>query len=516
MDRREFLKTSALASAGLALGAGERAPLGPAAAAPGTAARPHIILLMTDQHRGDALGCAGHPAVRTPHLDALAARGARFINAFSSTPSCTPARAGLLTGLSPWHHGLLGYGRVARRYEFEMPRLLAQLGYFGFGIGKMHWFPQKSLHGFEGTLVDESGRVEEEGFVSDYRNWFHLEAPGLDPDATGIGWNEHRAGPYALDERLHPTAWTGATAVRFIENYKPAKPLFLKVSFARPHSPYDPPRRVLDRIDPQRIPLRVVGDWASEFAAYPDTPDAAYGDFGEAHAAAARRHYCANIAFIDDQIGAILAALKKKGFLDNALVLFTSDHGDMLGDHHHWRKTYPYQGSARIPLLIQWPAAWTAGTPRGAVLAQPAELRDVLPTFLDAAGAEIPSRMDGRSLLSLVRNPASAWREAIDLEHAQIYRPGNYWGGMTDGRTKYVWFYPDGREMLFDLAKDPGEKHDAAGDPACRKTLESWRARFAEHLAERGEGFVQGGRPVVRKESLLYGPLYPADEPPAR
>jgi arylsulfatase A-like enzyme len=262
--------------------------------------------------------------------------------------------------------------------------------------------------------------------------------------------------------------------------------------------------------------LRFAGDWAAEFASYPDTPDAAYGDFGEMHAAEARRHYYANISFIDDQVGSILAALRKKGFLDHALVLFTSDHGDMLGDHFHWRKTYPYQGSAHVPFLMQWPAAWTSGVARGCALAHPVELRDVLPTFLDAAGADIPSKMDGRSLLNLIRNPNAAWRPAIDLEHAQIYRPGNYWGGLTDGRIKYVWFYPDGREQLFDLAKDPGEQHDASGDAAYREMLEAWRARFAEHLAERGEGFVKGARPAVRKENLLYSPFFPADEPPSR
>ena len=404
-------------------------------------------------------------------------------------------------------------GPRALRYKYEMPRMLSALGYYGFGIGKMHWFPQKSLHGFDGTLVDESGRVEQEGFVSDYHDWFKLEAPGQDPDATGIGWNEHRAGVYALDERLHPTAWTGRTAVRFIENYALDRPLFLKVSFARPHSPYDPPRRYFEKHREAAVPPPVVGDWAAEFASYPDTPDAAYGDFGTEHAVAARRHYEANVAFIDDQVGAILAALRKKGFADNALIVYVSDHGDMLGDHHHWRKTYPYQGSARIPFLMQWPAGMAAAIPRGTALPQPVELRDVLPTFLDTAGSTAPGDMDGRSLLRLARDPAAAWRTAIDLEHAQIYRPGNYWSGLTDGRIKYVWFYPDGREQLFDLEKDPGETRDRSREAPYRDILEFWRGRLAAHLAERGEGFARDGRPALRKDDLLYSPQYPKDEP---
>jgi len=122
--------------------------------------QPNIIFIMTDQQRADALGCMGNPAVVSPNIDNIAKQGVMFINGYSSVPSCTPARAGLLTGMSPWHHGMLGYGRVARKYKYEMPEMLKEAGYYTFGIGKMHWFPQKALHGFNGTLTDESGRVE--------------------------------------------------------------------------------------------------------------------------------------------------------------------------------------------------------------------------------------------------------------------------------------------------------------------------------------------------------------------
>ena len=168
------------------------------------AQRPHIILLMTDQQRFDAMGCTSGGTVVSPHLDRLAAEGTLFENAYTSCPSSTPARAGLLTGLSPWHHGLLGYGKVAEHYRYEMPQMLREQGYFTFGIGKMHWFPQRTKHGFHGTLLDESGRTEDPNFTSDYRQWFQLHAPGGNPDATGVGWNAHGARDYQLDERLHP------------------------------------------------------------------------------------------------------------------------------------------------------------------------------------------------------------------------------------------------------------------------------------------------------------------------
>ena len=116
--------------------------------------RPNVLFLMTDQQRGDCVGADGNSAIHTPNLDRIANEGVRFTAAYTSTPSCTPARSGLLTGLSPWHHGMLGYGRVGDKYENELPRMMREAGYYTTGIGKMHWFPQRHLHGFHQTLVD--------------------------------------------------------------------------------------------------------------------------------------------------------------------------------------------------------------------------------------------------------------------------------------------------------------------------------------------------------------------------
>lgn len=499
LTRRSFLKSTvaaAFVSSGIAAGKSFR-----------KTKRPHIIFIMTDQQRGDCLGCAGNSAIKTPNIDAIAADGVRFSNGYTSVPSCTPARSGLLTGLSPWHHGMLGYGRVAAKYKFEMPQMLRNAGYYTFGIGKMHWFPQKTLHGFHGTLVDESGRVETPDFVSDYHDWFKLHAPGLDPNATGIGWNEHRGGVYQLDERLHPTAWTGQTAVDFIHNYKLENPLFLKVSFARPHSPYDPPQRYLDMYKDADIPAPVIGDWCQDFANRPNTPSAAFGDFGADHAVESRRHYYANITFIDDQVGRIIAALKQRGMYENAIICFTADHGDMLGDHFHWRKTYAYQGSAHIPFLFKWPASLKTKLKRNSSLPHPVELRDFLPTFLDAAGETIPSEMDGDSLLKPVRDSKCSWREFIDLEHATCYEQANYWAALTNGKQKYIWFFRTGEEQLFDLVDDPGEIKNLAGKQ--KDVLAKWRQRMVEHLTERGEGFVKDGKLVQRDKTMLYSPNYP-------
>src|SRR5665213_2782716 len=263
----------------------------------GSTKRPNILLLMDDQHRADCLGAAGHPCVQTPNLDRLAAEGALFRNAYCSTPSCIPARAGLLTGLSPWHHGLLGYGRVAVRYDNEMPRLLREAGYHTTGIGKMHWHPQRNLHGFHETILDESGRVESPDFVSDYRKWFHAQAPTLDPDATGIGWNDYQAAPYALPERLHPTRWIADTAVDFLRAYERAEPWFLKVSFERPHSPYDPPTRFFDRYKDAKIPNASIADWAERNAMRGKKlpADTWRGDLGPKQVRRSRHGYCGSL-----------------------------------------------------------------------------------------------------------------------------------------------------------------------------------------------------------------------------
>jgi arylsulfatase len=481
-------------------------------AEPNNNRQPHIILILTDQHRTDALGYAGNPAVITPNFDRLAADGVHFEYGYSSVPSCTPARAALLTGQAPWKNGMLGYGRLAREYEFQMPQMLRDLGYYSFGIGKMHWFPQKALHGFHGTLVDESGRIESEGFISDYRNWFKLNAPGQDPDQTGIGWNEHRAGVYQLDEELHPTVWTGQTAVELIDAYDLDAPLFLKISFARPHSPYDPPQRYLDMYQDVEIPAPPAGYWAEKFVDFPETPNAAFGDFGADHAINSRRHYYALVTQIDDQIGEIVQALKQNGMYDNSLIVFTSDHGDMLGDHHHWRKTYAYEGSAGVPFLLKWPQSIQGELDRGSVLSHPVELRDILPTFLDAAGSSVPEEMDGQSLLELVANPRADWRPWIDLEHAATYIEDNYWSALTDGEMKYIWFFRTGEEQLFNMAEDPQELVNLAGREEYREELERWRSRLGDHLSERGEGFAKDGVPVMRDESKTYSPNYPQIE----
>lgn len=469
---------------------------------------PHIILIMTDQHRGDALGCMGNPVI-SPNLDQLASEGTLYTKGYSSCPSSTPARACLLTGQSPWHTGLLGYGNVPVNCQYEMPQMLRNLGYYTFGIGKMHWHPQRIKHGFHEVLLDESGRIEDENFESDYRKWFQLNCPGGNPDTTGIGWNDHQAGIYKLKEELHPTRWTSEMACQLIQHYDNASPLFLKVSFARPHSPYDPPRRFYEMYEKVNIPGPAKGEWCSRYEQLSNpeqvATDAPYGNFGDEYAKNSKRHYYASITFIDEEIGKIIQALKDKGMYDNSLIVFVSDHGDMMGDHYHWRKTYPYEGSVHIPYIVKWPAALHIAPGK---VEQPVELRDVLPTFLEIAGGEVPAQMDGKSVLQLAKGDTRGWREFLDLEHATCYSDDNYWMALTDGKLKYIWNFNNGSEMLFDLEKDPQELKNLVDNKKYSSRIKVMRQALVAHLQERGEEFVKDGKPVIRQKTMLYGPNY--------
>jgi arylsulfatase A-like enzyme len=480
--RRDFLRTAAGAVGAPALLA---------------QTRPNIVLIMADQMRGDCVHAAGNRAIETPHLDRIANHGVLFRAAYSSTPTCTPARAALLTGMSPWNHGMLGYGAVAEKYRVELPRLLSDAGYYTLGIGKMHWRPQRALHGFHRTILDESGREETPGFRSDYRSWFWSEAPGANPDATGIDWNGFDARPYALPERLHPTAWAGDTAVRFLREHSKSQPFFLKVSMERPHSPYDPPKRWWDRYEGKTLPPAAIGAWADKYRPRSDDgPAPWHGDLGPDTVRRARQGYYGAVGFVDEQVGRIVDAIEARGQSGNTLVLFTSDHGDMLGDHHLWRKSYAYEASARIPMLMQWPDRIQ---PRQTV-GKPVELRDVLPTFLDAAGARVPDGIDGRSLL----RTEGEWREWLDLEHDVCYSPANHWNALTDGRRKYIFHAPTATEQFFDLERDPHELREITGPE-----LAAWRERLAKHLAVRGREWVLDGKLMARPNRQLYSPNYP-------
>lgn len=485
-----------------------------------TRERPNILFVMTDQQRFDAMGAAGNSIIKTPNLDRLAREGALFRRAYSSTPTCTPARSALLTGLAPWNHGMLGYDTIPKRFAFEKPRAMAEAGYSTTSIGKNHFDPWRQSHGYERTFLDEAcacGNVHDADIRArrateertDYEAWFYSQAPNRNPHATGLGWNDYAARPFALPEELHPTAWTGDMARRFLDTYSDPRPFYLKVSFLRPHSPYDPPARYMDPYLQQDIPSANVAPWARRYEARSsDRPDIWHGRLDKATIRNSRAGYYGCVTQVDDQIGRIIETLEKRKLLDRTLIVFTSDHGDMLGDQNLWRKSYAYESSARIPMIVRWPEGLVSAK-RGQTIDSPVELRDIFPTFLDAAGASTQRELDGDSLLKLLRDPKARWRTLLDLEHNVCYSPKNNWNALTDGKQKYIFHALDGEEQLFDLTKDPRENINLASEPAFNQELRLWRQRMILHLEKRGEEYVSNGRLALRPKGRNTSPNLP-------
>lgn len=475
--------------------------------------RMNVLFLMSDQHRGDCMGAAGAEYVITPNMDALAREGVLFIKAYSSVPSCLPARTSLLTGMSPWQSGQLGYNPIAD-YPYEGPAMFTAAGYRTHAVGKNHFTPMRNTHGYQTVELEEGWwNSKREGHEKcDYTIWFEKNAPGKDITASGLGFNDRRGGIFPFEEYLHPTYWTADRAVNFLKTYKEDAPWLLKVSFQRPHSPYDPPERWYKLYKDIKIPLPYIGEWAEKKYGVTDGSfatdnNASHGVFPTPEIIESRRSYYASISYVDEQLGRVLQALKERGELENTLILYTADHGDMMGDHYMWRKCRPYEGSARIPMIIRWPESMGLKAKRGQTRTELVELRDVLPTFLDAAGIPKPSVMDGMSMLNILKG--KKWRSVLDLEHSQIYEKDNAWTALTDGKYKYVYFTLTGEEQLFNLKKDPGELTDLASSKKQEKILRNWREKMVKHLSVRGDKWVKDGKLLIQKESINYGINHP-------
>jgi arylsulfatase len=478
------------------------------------ASRPNLILITTNQHRGDCLGCEGHPVLQTPYLDELAEDGARFSRAYSAVPSSLPARMAILTGMDQWNHGRLASGGDdPLLFPATLPGELARSGYQTQAVGKMYFVPERCQYGFHHMLLDEGGRRLSPGFKSDYDRWLEtMRREPVGPDDHGLDWNSWVARPSHLPEHLHPTAWATGEAIWFLRQRDTTRPFFLWLSFSRPHPPLDPPAYYFDLYARSPyIPKPVTGEWSVEFNRTVANVNAPFSHRSERDIHLARAAYYGNITFIDHQIGRVLTELLRnhRETWDNTLVLFASDHGEMLGDHHHWRKTYAYEPSVRVPCLMRYPTHWKL--PRNQVIQQPVELRDIMPTLLDAAEIPVPKSVDGMSLLALADGKTAGWRDWVMGEHTYSY--GWDWNyGMqyiTDGREKYVWFHAADRERFFHLDKDPGERNDLSKDPDSQERIAVWRQRLAEANELRGDPRGKEGRLVSQgNEATSLSPNY--------
>ena len=459
--------------------------------------KPNILLFVTEQHRGDCLGIEDHPVLMTPNMDAIAGAGARFTRAYSTCPTCIAARRSLLSGQFPSTHGMVGYKEGAQwTIKNTLPAVLAKAGYETCWVGRsMHQHPPDKRFGFEHmTTLDHRCENDYLRFVRQRRpdDWEGVYG-------TGVMHNDWTARPWHLEEDLHPTNWTVHEALRFLRDRDTSRPFFLVVSFLAAHPPFIPPAFYLERYIRTGVPEPVIGDWAIPPPNGGKGMDVSAGNVcltGEA-LLCARAGYYGLLNHLDDQIRRLLNPVCDIDQMtkNNTVVMLTSDHGEMLGDHYLWRKTVPYEPSARIPLLVRAPQRF--GIKPGTVIRQPVCLEDTMPTCLDMAGVPIPESVDGRSLLPLLRGEEAPWREHIHIEHAPMHHT------LTDGKEKYIWFAADGREQFFRLTDDPTECHDLCSVPEESQRLSHWRALLIEELKDRAEGFSDGTK-------LIAGRPYPA------
>ena len=469
--------------------------------------RPNILFIFPDQWRGDGLSAVGNPDVDTPNLDELASRGTLFTRAYTPCPSCIAARASLLTGLTPHRAGRLGYrDKVPWQYAQTYPRLLRDAGYQTLCAGKTHFYPQRAHLGFEQIELYDTQKLDAD-FQSDYHRFLRDRTAGLVVDtAEQMNSNSWHAVPWTHDIALHPSTWTTDRAIDLLRRRDPTRPFLLQVNYHRPHPPLDPPMVWFDRYRERPMRPVPVGDWAGEFARPAVGLQPCVGYLPEHLALLARRAYFAQLAHLDFEIGRLIYFLRTQtSALDNTLIVFSSDHGELLGDHHTWRKFNALEGSARVPLIVTMPSS--SSQARGRTNDTPVTLIDLMPTLLEAAGQIAPNPLDGQSLLPALRDEPLPERQYVHGEHAGNHFGGGGWQYLVDRQHKYAWQTTSGRELLFDLIHDPDERHDLTPDPDARPALETMRRRLIEILQNRSDQALTDGI------CLIPGTQLPATRP---
>jgi len=468
-------------------------------------ARPNIILIITDQQRYDTINALGFNYVDTPHLDRLVNEGTAFTRNYVTAASCAPSRASLFTGYYPHTVGVLKNADLWRHSWVED---LATAGYHCVNIGKMHTFPYETPLGFHERFVVENKDRYLEG------RWFFdrwdmaLQAQGLVKQQREIyrqrpDYNE-RLGAFTWDlpEKTHSDVFVGETAAWWVEHKPHVEPLFLEVGFPGPHPPYDPTPRYLERYLDRDLPLPEVTP--DELDAQPPAQKELrehntridHDSIAWTHTPTKeqlhrlRAHYMANVTMIDDQIGQLLAALERQGYLENAVVIFTSDHGDCLGDHGHIQKWTMYEAITRTPLIVWAPGRFEGGRRLDGLCQQ----MDIAPVIMELAGVETPASWEAESLMPALRGEAWQGRPHVFCEHPRDpILTGTEWMTMVRDREWKLVHYVDSPEgELYDLAADPGEHHNLWNDPSCaaRKeellgVLRDWLIRSNLRSADR-------------------------------
>jgi len=423
------------------------------------------------------MGCAGNRYVSTPTVDWLAANGTQFTQASSACPVCVPARKTLMTGLSP---------RTLEDRTFrttqplpEVPTLaqcFRDAGYQAYAVGKLHTHPQRNRIGFDDVLLNEEGRHQGTMTADDWELYLAEQGFAGRAYAAGASNNCYHVTPWHLPDECHQTNWTAREMCRMIRRRDPRKPGFWYLSFAAPHPPLWPLRSYLEQYLQLEVDTPARGAWVEEIMEHLPAKLAAscrrdtfLSDAPPDRVALIRRAFYAAITHIDHQIRVVLGTLREEGLLENTVVAFTSDHGEMLGDHGLWAKSLFYEPSCRVPFIVM-PSRQDAGAKRGVRDDRLVELRDMMPTLLEMAGIDVPSHVEGGPVFTAPR------RATLYGEHGEGIAATRM---LRDERHKLI-YYPEGnRFQLFDLAEDPQECLDRIADPAYAQVA----ARLKEQLA---------------------------------
>ncbi len=430
-------------------------------------ARPNVLLICTDHWPGTLLHCAGHQHILTPTLDQLAANGVRFTEAYSTTPICIPARRSLMTGTSARTHGDRVFNERGPMPEDlpTLPSVFRDSGYQAYAVGKLHVYPQRDRIGFDDVLLHEEGRHHLGGGKDDFELFLEREGyPGQEL-THAMGNNFYTTRPWHLPEHCHPTNWTTREMCRVIQRRDPTRPAFWYCSFAAPHPPVTPPAAYFDMYRQIELPLPPTAAWAADFDDWPYALRARYHAWygmSEQEIRLALTGFYAQCTYIDHQIRLLIGTLQEEGELANTIIMFTSDHGDMLGQHGLWAKPLMYEGSAKVPLILM-PTASDDRVGHHRTDNRLACLRDIMPTLLELCDIPSPATVEGQSLITSERR---------DHLFAEVFENEKALRMVRDERYKLIWYPVGNRLQLFDLQEDPDELNDLAAMPTHREVRE--------------------------------------------
>lgn len=429
--------------------------------------KPNILLIMADQLTPLLMGAYGHPVVKTPNLDRLVESGIRFDTAYSPCPLCGPARAALMTGTYISHNQVWDNAAPLASDFPTLAHYLTNAGYDTVTSGKMHYIGPDQLHGLQRRLTTDiypagynmlpTARRAREVRVIDRRqhaNGYRLPRVGVSPSTLFLDYDE--------ETQFRALEYLNAHYRARLEG--DGKPFFLCVSFHHPHDPFKVPQDLWDLYEGEDITIpEYPADMESTYSAMDRWLNAYHAtDTIDIKApeslTALRRSYYGLVTYIDRKVGELIATLERLGLRENTVVFFTSDHGDMLAEKNMVQKRSFYEHSSRVPLILNFPDGWRAGTR----CAQPASLIDIAPTMLEIAGVDTWQPIGGRSLLPCIEGKEQD-RVAFSESHTNgVYEPCFM---VRQGQYKYI-FIRNEEDQLFDLVQDPGEWHNLCGDPA--------------------------------------------------